>query len=39
MGSEQSPDRHEASLSQDAPYQATYGDMSKVIDTTRGADA
>ncbi len=44
MPSEQSPDRHQlslrrSSLSQDAPYEAVFGDVSKIIDAARESAA
>ena len=44
MRSEQLPNRHlsssrRAALSQDAPYRAVYGDVSKIIDTARESAA
>ncbi len=44
MRSESSPDRHRLSprrsdLSQDAPYEAVYGDVSKIIDAARQSAA
>ncbi len=44
MRSESSPDRHQLSqmrsaLSQDVPYQAVYGDVSKIIDAARESAA
>ncbi len=44
MPSEQSPDRHQLSLrrsalSQDAPYEAVFGDVSKIVDAARESAA